>query len=85
MTLAGYWYCSPQAFKQHEHYTFYGFVTAMPNPGAETGIAPFYQPRFFSVLFTCGFGITTQRYNSEFHSCLLKSSISPCGVVWNKR
>ena len=72
MALAGYWYCSQQAFEQHEHYTFYGFVTAMPNPGAETGIAPLYQPRFFSVLpqpllnqflrlptFTCGFGLTT--------------------------
>ena len=81
MALAGYWYCS-QAFKQHEHYTFYGFVMAL------------YQPRFFPPLpqlllnqflrlpaFTCGFRITTQRYNSEFHSCLLKSSISPRGAV----
>ena len=56
-----------------------------------------YQPRFLPALpqlllnqflrlpaFTCGFGITTQRYNSEFHSCLLKSSINPGGAVWYK-
>ena len=97
MALARYWYCSPQAFKQHEHYTFYGFVMAMPNFGAETGIVSLYQPRFLPALpqlllnqflrlpaFTCDFGITTQRYNSEFHSCLLNSSINSRGAVWYK-
>ena len=56
-----------------------------------------YRPRFFSVLpqfllnqylrlpvFTCGFKITIQQYNPEFHSCLLKFSFSPHGAVLYK-
>jgi len=39
MGFSSYWHHSPQSFKEHEHYTFYGFVMALPkwetNFGAE--------------------------------------------------
>jgi len=38
MSFTGYWHRSLQSFKEHEHYTFCGFVMALPKWETNVGV-----------------------------------------------